>query len=181
MILNEYGLVLLEIPNSGYDSIRDSILETNLDLKPDDKFHLSVSDYEFVAIVKNPFYRAVEIFNENTKKRKKNKKKTYSFFNYFEKSYNKWDYEENIDDYNTQISHFPENQDVTVFSHHDVVKNWNDVSVFLENSGLKKIKVYNQIENYKDWKKYYSDKESLDIILYIFEDDFSAFKYDTKL
>ena len=88
MISNEYGLNFIEIPFSGGDLFVDSLLESNRDLKEGDILLDNSIEYYNLAIIQNPYQRAVTIYKNGMHLRKENDLKSQKLPTYFENNLN---------------------------------------------------------------------------------------------
>ena len=91
MISNEYGLNFIEIPFSGGDLFVDSLLESNRDLKEGDILLDNSIEYYNLAIIQNPYQRAVTIYKNGMHLRKENDLKSQKLPTYFENNLNNYD------------------------------------------------------------------------------------------
>ena len=90
MISNEHGVVFLNVPFSGFEFLKEVLLKSNPDTSFEDEIIDDCIEYEYVALVKNPYYRAVAIYKNGCKLRKELKLKSQNFSEYFENTLNRW-------------------------------------------------------------------------------------------
>jgi len=175
MVLNEYGLNFIEIPFSGSDRFIKEFNLNNQEVKNSDNIIPDI-EYHNLSIVKNPYYRACYFYRNGSKIRKDRKLKQQSFASYFENNLNKWDF---VDDdvIKSQFSYLEDVENPIIFKHEDLIEDWNSLNKILTELGLSSIQVYNEIDNIKDWEKYYEDQIAIEIVEYIFESDFENLGY----
>ena len=58
-----------------------------------------------------------------------------------------------------------------------MLKDWQEINKYLIETGLNPIRYYADSTIIKKWKEFYSEKESVEIVNYIFEDDFENLGY----
>lgn len=178
MISNEHGIVFLDIPFSGFKFLKEVLIETNKETSFTDKIIDDCIEYEYVALVKNPYHRAVSIYQNGCRLRKKHKLKSQSFIKYFENNLNQWDFVKD-DVFETQKSYFP-NTSATIFDYDKMLEDWSEFNHFISSTGLNPIRYYTDSDQIKKWEDHYDDKIAIELVNYIFENDFENLGY-TKL
>tara|TARA_B100000900_G_C20567164_1_gene711637 strand:+ start:1173 stop:1709 length:537 start_codon:yes stop_codon:yes gene_type:complete len=178
MISNEHGVVFLNVPFSGFEFLKEVLLKSNPETSFEDEIIDDCIEYEYVALVKNPYYRAAAIYKNGCKLRKELKLKSQNFSEYFENTLNRWDFVES-DVFETQTSYFPE-KDLTMFAYEKLLDSWSDFNQFISSAGLNTIQYYTDPDPIKNWETHYEDKIAVELVNYIFEDDFENLGY-TKL
>ena len=180
MISNEHGFNLVEIPFSGSELFLQSFRESNRDLKENDSLLTQSIEYYNVAIVQNPYKRAVSIYKNGLFLRKENDLKPQKFVNYFENNLNKWGELVEDDNFKSQYEYIKQYKDIDIFKHEDLLNSWHPLNEYLVNLGFNTIKYYTDPNLIKNWEDNFQEKEALEIVEYIFEDDFKNLGY-TKL
>jgi hypothetical protein len=175
MISNEHGIVFLDIPFSGSDFLKEVLIKSNPETSFDDELIVECIEYEYVALVKNPYYRAVTIYQNGCRLRKEHKLKSQRFAEYFENNLNRWDFVDD-DKFETQTSYFPD-EDLTMFLSEHLLESWHDFNQFITSIGLNTIRYYTDPDPIKNWETHYEDKIAIELINYIFEDDFENLGY----
>jgi hypothetical protein len=179
MISNEFGLVFLDIPYSGFNILNEVLTSANSQTKFDDTIIEDAIEYEYIALVKNPYHRAVAIYQNGCKLRKNLKLKSQTFTEYFENNLNKWDTVDG-DMYDSQESYFPDETEVNIFQYEAMLENWTNFNEYITVAGLNSIKYYVDPDPIKKWESHYDDKIAIELVNYIFENDFDRLGY-TKL
>tara|TARA_B100001093_G_C26860593_1_gene1030012 strand:- start:15514 stop:16056 length:543 start_codon:yes stop_codon:yes gene_type:complete len=180
MISNEHGLNFIEIPYSGGNLFSESLLDTNRDLKKDNNLLDKAIEYYNLAIIKNPYQRAVDIYKNGMQLRKENNLKSLKFATYFENTLNKWGDLVEIDNFTSQYNYIKDFEDIDTFKYEDLIKSWHSINEYIENIGLNTIRFYTDPDVIKNWETEYKERESIEIVNYVFEDDFKNLDY-TKL
>jgi hypothetical protein len=177
MVSNELGFVFVSIPHTGYELFKTVYGEKNGESGLDDSILLDVLDYEYVAIVKNPYHRAVDIWKNGCDIRKEQKRKQQTLGKYFENHLNRWDYV--VEDlFDTQVSYMRITPVEHLFHYEDLVGgNWSIVNKFLKSMGSLGIDYYADPDRVRDWKQYYEDPYTVEVVNYMFEKDFEFCKY----
>ena len=178
MISNEFGFYLIDIPFSGTQLFKEAFLETNRDIDFSDVLSEKCIEYHKLTIVKNPYLRAAYIYKNGMMLRKEHELKSQPFTSYFENNLNNWDTLE-CDRIYTQYSYLKKIDNVDIFKYEELLESWADLNIYLGEIGFNSLRYYTEPE-FKDWKSYYKDESSLEIVEYIFEDDFEKLGY-TKL
>jgi len=177
MISNEHGLIFVEMPFSGYELFKERMLESNRDTSFEDEFLPKCIEYQYSCIVRNPYLRAVCLYKNGCKLREEHDLKPQNFTNYFENTLNLWDFVEG-DEHKSQFSYLEKTvDDLMVFRCEDLVDNWGYMNEFLADFGLKSIKYFIESKETKNWEQYYEDQTAIELIEYLFDDDFSEFNY----
>ena len=179
MISNEHGLVFLEVPFSGFDLLKDVLIRSNQETLFNDELLVNCIEYDYVTVVKNPYHRAVSIYQNGCKLRKDLKLKSQNFIQYFENNLNKWDTVEG-DVFETQESYFLNQTDVNIFYYESLLEDWTKFNEYITGTGLSSIKYYVDPDPIKKWESHYDDKIAIELVNYIFENDFDRLGY-TKL
>lgn len=181
MILNEHGFNFIEIPFSGCDIFVEVFRESNRELNEDPKLLTNAIQYHNVSIVKNPYHRAVSIHKNGLQLRKENELKSQSFLTYFENRLNNWGRLVKNDRFHPQFDYLKDfENDLNLFKYEDLLHSWQPINDLIKEIGLNSIKVFTDPDAIKDWEKIYEDKDAVEIVNYIFEDDFKHLGY-TKL
>ena len=179
MISNEHGLVFVDIPFSGFDLLQEVLIKSNSQTIFNDELLVDCIEYEYITLVKNPYYRAVSIYQNGCRLRKELKLKSQNFIEYFENNLNKWDLVDG-DVFDTQESYFPKEKDVNIFYFESMLESWTEFNEFITATGLNSIKYYIDSDPIKKWESHYEDKIAIELVNYIFENDFNRLGY-TKL
>lgn len=177
MISNEYGLNFIEIPFSGGDLSVDSLLESNRDLKEGDILLDNSIEYHNLAIIQNPYQRAVTIYKNGMHLRKENDLKSQKLPTYFENNLNNWGELVADDKFTSQYHYIETYSDIDLFKYEDLIKSWHPVNEYLANIGMSTIRYYTDPDVIKNWENHYQEKEAVEIVNYIFEDDFKNLGY----
>ena len=176
MISNEYGLHLINIPFSGYDLFTKAFAESNNDLKIDDEKLDGCIEYENFAIVRSPYLRAAYIYKNGMKLRKGRDLKQQNFSDYFENNLNKWDtLEEDL--FTSQYNYIKDIDDVELWKYEELLDSWFDLNDFLKEFGVRPIKCYSELDPIKNWHDFYEEPTAVELVEYIFEDDFENLGY----
>jgi len=175
MISNEHGVVFLDVPFTGFESLGEVLLESNPETSFDDVLVDDCIEYEYVTLVKNPYLRAVAIYQNGCRLRKELKLKTQSYTEYFENNLNKWDFVEG-DVVETQKSYFPE-KDINTFAYETMRDDWNEFNKCITEVGLNPIRYYADPNPIANWEKHYDDKIAIELANYIFDEDFENLGY----
>ncbi len=180
MISNEHGFNFIEIPYSGSDLFLESFRESNRDLKTSDTLLNDKIEYYNLCIIKNPYHRAVSLYKNGMQLRKEHNLKSQNFSTYFENILNNWGTVVHSDKFNSQFHYIKKYKDIDIFKYEDLLKDWQEINKYLIETGLNPIRYYADSSIIRKWKDFYSEKESVEIVNYIFEDDFENLGY-TKL
>jgi hypothetical protein len=175
MISNEHGIVFVNIPFTGFELLSEVILNSNPKTTFNDVIADKCIEYEYVALVKNPYHRAVALYQEGMRLRKEHNLKTQSFSEYFENILNKWDFVPS-DIFETQ-THYLVSEDTLMFKHEVMLEDWAQFNEVLLTCGLTPIRYYTDAHPIKKWEKHYDDVIAVELINYIFEDDFKNIGY----
>ena len=177
MVSNELGFVFVSIPYVGYELFKSVYCEKNGEGGLDDPILSELLEYEYATVVKNPYHRAVDIWKNGCAIRKEQNRKQQLLGKYFENHLNRWDYVEE-DLYDTQVSYMGEMQVEHLFRYEDLVDgNWSIVNEFLKSMGSLGIDYYADPDRVRDWKQYYEDRYTVEVVNYVFEKDFEFCKY----
>lgn len=179
MISNEHGIHLVNIPFSGYDLFMKAFAESNNELTMDDEKLNDCIEYENFAIVRSPYLRAAYIYKNGMKLRKEHELKPQNFSKYFENNLNKWDTLE-TDLFTTQYNYIKDIDGVELWKYEELLDSWFGLNDFLNESGVRPIKYYSEIDPIKNWHDFYEEPTAVELVEYIFEDDFENLGY-TKL
>lgn len=177
MISNEHGFNFIEIPYSGGDLFVEIFKETNRDLKIDEVLIDKAIQYYNCAIVKNPYQRAVSIYKNGMQLRKENDLKSQKLASYFENTLNNWGELVKSDIFYSQYSYLKNINDLDVFKYEDLIKSWNPINEYLNEIGLSTIRYFTDPDVVKNWEKEFEEKEAVEIVNYVFEDDFKHLGY----
>lgn len=177
MVLNEYGLNFIEIPFSGGDIFVKIFKETNRDEDVDDELVEKSIEYHNISIVQNPYQRAVSIYKHGLQLRKENDLKSQEFTAYFENNLNKWGELVKDDVFYSQNHYLKNYEDLEIFKYEDMLKTWQPMNEVLTELGLNSIRYYTDPDAIKNWEDEYKEKESIEIVNYIFENDFKNLGY----
>ena len=182
MVLNEYGFNFIEIPFTGSELFIEEFKINNRDLVYDESVVGGIEYYN-ATITKNPYLRASYIYKNGCKLRKSKKQKHQSFVEYFENNLNKWDYnKEDSGAIIAQIYYIEKDINSTeIFKYEELIDNWQPINILLTDLGLSKIQVFQESDYIKDWKKNYEDTKAIELINYIFEEDFEKLNYSKLL
>jgi len=177
MISNEHGFNFIEIPFSGSDLFLDSFWQTNRDLKEDDLLLDKSIEYYNAVIVQSPYQRAVSIYKNGSSLRKECDLKFQNFLTYFENNLNNWGELVESDKFKSQYDYIKNYEDIDIFKYEELIDSWHPMNEYLTNIGLNTIKYYTDPIKIKNWEENYLEKESIEIVNYIFEDDFENLGY----
>ncbi len=177
MISNEHGFNFIEIPFSGGNLFVDSFRETNVDFKEDDVLLDKSIEYYNAVIVQSPYQRAVSIYKNGVSLRKEHDLKYQKFPTYFENNLNNWGELVESDKFTSQFDYIKNYKDVDIFKYEELIDSWHPINEYITNIGLNTIKYYTNPIAIKDWEDNYLEKESIEIVNYIFEDDFENLGY----
>lgn len=180
MISNEHGFNFIEIPFGGGDLFLDPFRESNRDLKEDGVLLDNSIEYYNLCIVQNPYQRAVSLYKNGMQLRKEHDLKSQNFSTYFENNLNKWGDPVNDDNFTSQHDYIKSYDDIDIFKYEELLKSWHTINEYLVDIGLNTIKYYVDPGVVKKWENHYDDKIAIELINYIFEDDFEKLGY-TKL
>ena len=117
-------------------------------------------EYDYIAIVTNPYYRAVSIYQNGCKLRK-NKLKSQNFIEYFENNLNKWDFLED-DKHESQKSYFL-SENTTIFNYEKMLDDWSEFNNYINSLGLNSIRYYIDSDKIKKWEEHYDDKIAIEL------------------
>ena len=177
MVSNELGFVFVSIPYVGYELFKSVYCEKNGEGGLDDSILPKLLEYEYAAVVKNPYHRAVDIWKNGCNVRKEQKRKQQTLGKYFENHLNRWDYIEE-DLFDTQVSYMDGMQVEHLFRYEDLVEGkWTIINEFLTSMGSLGIGYYADPDRVRDWKQYYEDPYTVEVVNYVFEKDFEFCKY----
>lgn len=177
MIFNDHGFNFIEIPYSGSDLFLESFRESNRNLKEDDTLINDKIEYYNLCIVKNPYQRAVSLYKNGMQLRKEHNLKSQNFPTYFENILNNWGTIVDNDKFNSQFYYFKKYKDIDIFKYEDLLKDWQGINKYLIEIGLNPIRYYADSSIVKKWNEFYTESESIEIINYLFEDDFENLGY----
>ena len=177
MISNEHGFNFIEIPYSGSDLFAEIFKETNRDLKLDDQLISKSIEYYNSTIVKNPYHRAVSIYKNGMQLRKENDLKSQKLATYFENTLNNWGELVKDDEFHSQYFYLKKLDDLDVFKYEDLIKSWHPINEYLNEIGLNTIRYFTDPDVVKNWENEFEEKEAVEIVNYIFEDDFNHLGY----
>lgn len=181
MISNEHGFNFIEIPFSGCEIFVEVFRETNREFKEDEKLLTNAIQYHNVSIVQNPYRRAVSLHKNGLQLRKENDLKSQSFLTYFENKLNNWGELVKEDTFLPQFDYLKDfENDLNLFKYEDLIKSWQPINDLIKDIGFNSIKVFTDPDAIKDWESIYEDKDAIEIVNYIFEDDIKNLGY-TKL
>jgi hypothetical protein len=177
MVSNELGFVFVSVPYVGFELFKSVYCEKNGEHTIDDSILLEVLDYEYAAIIKNPYHRAVDIWKNGCAIRKEQNKKQQLLGKYFENHLNRWDYVDE-DLFDTQVSYMRTPPVEHLFRYEDLMEgNWVIINKFLKSMGSLGIDYYADPDGEHDWKQYYEDPYTIEVVNYMFEKDFDFCKY----
>ena len=175
MISNEFGFNFIEIPFSGCEIFRNIFCESNSECNLEDKKLDTCIEYHTFSIAKSPYLRASCIFRNGLQLRKEHDLKPQTFLSYFENNLNRWDMLAD-DIFHSQYHYIKDAKDVELFRYEDLLETWAPLNEYLKNIGLNPIRYFNE-EIIKNWQDDYSTEKSVEIVEYIFEDDFENLGY----
>lgn len=206
MISHDCGVILVNIPFNGTDIFEDLYIkkhERNIIASTDVKklpnkepltgrnlakiirqFH----DYEVFSIVKSPYRRAYEMWIAGQKKLKQSNIKKQNLGEYYENLLNGWNCVE--DDSilrqtsylktknNTYFGEKNVNFEVTnLFNYEKLIENnLYELNDFLTENNLHSLQFYVDPFYHEDWREHF-DSHSIDLINYIFDEDFEYCGY----
>jgi hypothetical protein len=207
MISHDNGVILVCVPYSGADIFENCYMQiqktdciSSFDTKrlPDNKiltentlgntirkFH----DYDLFAIVKSPYQRAYEMWMVGQSKLKKSRIGKQTIGEYYENLLNGWDCVEG-DKIQTQVEYLKSDDNNTYFGasdvnfkvenlyhYEDLIKNkFDGVNDFLSYNDMNNLSYYIDYDYDETWRENY-DKNSIDIVNYVFDEDFSYCGY----
>lgn len=204
MISHENGLIFIHVPYNGGSILEELYLKkgnpfiSSTDTKKLARGEILTGrtlaktikqfyDYDLFSLVKSPYLRAFEMWRDNHQTIKKTKYKKLTIGEYFENILNKKD--EFKDLYkSTQKSHlvadgyFYGEQNLNfevnnLFSYEDMIKsNLDSINEFLSSNDAPLVGFYIDSDYDDSWRDNY-DKNSIDIINYVFEEDFQYCGY----
>ena len=206
MISHEYGVIMVHVPFSGTDVFEDCYIRNNHEHcissfdtrklpknEPLEGHSLGKTinqfyDYELFSVVKSPYLRAYEMWKKNQSKLKKLKIQKQDIGEYFENLLNGQNCADG-DKIKLQVDYLKsknnsyfgyDNVDFEVnnlFHYETLMDNdFNEINEFLNNNGLNQLTYYVEPELNEKWREQY-DKNSIEIINYIFEEDFDYCGY----
>jgi len=177
MISNEHGFNFIEIPFSGGDLFLDSFRESNRDLKEDENLLDKSIEYHNLCIVKNPYQRAASLYKNGMQLRKEYDLKSQNFSTYFENILNNWGDPVEGDKFTSQYSYIKDYDDIDIFKYEDLLKSWQYINEYIAEIGLNTIRYYTDPDKIKKWKDHYKESTAVEIVNYIFEEDFENLGY----
>ena len=175
MISNEYGFNFIEIPLSGSELFLTTFKESNPDCVITDEKNDKCIEYHNMAIVKSPYLRASCIFRNGLSLRKEHGLKPQTFTSYFENNLNKWD-ALTTDKFHSQYHYIKEVDDIEVFKYEELMDTWAPLNEYLGDIGVNTIKYFSE-PIIKKWQDDYKDEGAVEMVEYIFEDDFENLGY----
>ena len=175
MISNEYGLNFIEIPLSGSELFLTIFKESNPDCVLTDEKLDKCIEYHTMSVVKSPYLRASYIFRNGMTMRKECGMKPQTFSSYFENNLNKWDtLDEDI--FHPQFHYIKDVEDIEVFKYEEILETWAPLNEYLTDLGVTTIKYFSE-PIIKNWQDDYKDEGAVEIVEYIFEEDFENLGY----
>ena len=179
MISNEHGLVFLEVPFLDLDLLEDVLIRSNQETLFNNELLVNCIEYDYVTCSKKSISSWVSIYQNGCKLRKDLKQKSQKIIKYIENNLNKWDTVEG-DLFETQESYFLNQKDVNIFYYESLLEDWTKFNEYITGTGLSSIKYYVDPDPIKKWESHYDDKIAIELVNYIFENDFDRLGY-TKL
>ena len=206
MISHDSGVILVNVPFSGADVFESWYIKKNDEscISSFDTKRLSQNeplqhatlgrtikqfyDYSLFSIVKSPYLRAYEIWKRGQNKLKKEKMGKQNLAEYFENLLNGWNCipEDKIEPQSVYLQsknnmYFGYNDvefAVTeLFHYENLIKNdLESINTFLESNGMRRLSYFVDADFNEDWIEHY-DKDAIEIINYVFEEDFSYCGY----
>tara|TARA_Y100001934_G_C12097651_1_gene652331 strand:+ start:288 stop:824 length:537 start_codon:yes stop_codon:yes gene_type:complete len=175
MISNEYGFNFIEIPLSGSELFLETFKESNPDCVLTDEKLDDCIEYHNMSVVKSPYLRASYIFRAGSAMRKEHDMKPQTFSSYFENNLNKWDtLEEDV--FHSQYHYIKDMDDIKVFKYEELLETWAPLNDYLREIGVSTIKYFSE-PIIKNWQDDYKDENAVELVEYIFEEDFENLGY----
>jgi hypothetical protein len=175
MISNEYGFNFIEIPVSASELFLRVFKESNPECKLVDKKLDKCIEYHTMSIVKSPYLRASYIFRNGMQLRKESGLKPQTFPSYFENNLNKWETLPS-DIFHSQYNYIKDETDIEIFKYEDLLDDWSPLNSYLGDIGLHSVRYFSE-QIIKNWESDYNDSDALEIVEYIFEEDFENLGY----
>ena len=195
MISHDCGVIYLNIPFSGGESFNKFYVDrykgsmkriegnNENEIKQNtEKYIHDFYDYDLFTIVKNPYHRAVDMWLNAQSKFKRTSIKKQSISEYFENLLNKWDCsDEDYISYQTDYLIKKDNhinyEVKNIFHVEDLINGKFDrINLFLEDNYMPSMSFYIEEPQDENWRDYYN-KDSIEIINYIFDEDFEYCGY----
>ena len=206
MISHDSGVILVNVPFSGADVFENCYIKKNdescissYDTKKlsqnEPLQHASLGrtinqfyDYSLFSIVKSPYLRAYEIWKKGQSNLKKEKMGKQDLGEYFENMLNGWNCipEDKVESQSVYLqsndnSYFGYNnvefKVEELFHYENLIKNeLTDINDFLEENQMRPLTYFVDPDFNEDWSEYY-DKNAIEIINYVFEEDFAYCGY----
>jgi len=175
MISNEYGFNFIEIPVSGSELFLEIFKESNRECKLTDERLNTCIEYHTMSIVKSPYLRASCIFRNGSQLRKEHNLKPQTFLSYFENNLNKRD-SLSHDIFHPQYNYIKDEEDIEIFKYENLLDDWSPLNSYLTNVGLNSIRYFSE-QLIKNWQGDYKEDGTIELVEYIFEDDFENLGY----
>jgi hypothetical protein len=162
MISNEYGFNFIEIPLSGSELFLEAFKESNRECKLTDERLDTCIEYHTMSIVKSPYLRASCIFRNGSQLRK-------------EHNLNKRD-SLSQDTFHPQYNYIKDEEDIEIFKYENLLDDWSPLNSYLANIGLNSVRYFSE-QLIKNWQGDYKEDGTIELVEYIFEDDFENLGY----
>jgi len=201
MISHDNGVIYIDIPFSGGSSFKEFYIDKHKDSmktiegenrqavdKATGKYIKQFFDYDIFTIVKNPYHRAVDMWSVAQSKYKKTNIKKQTIGEYYENLLNKWDCADG-DAIVRQVDYLKSNNDCYfgvsdvsfetehLFYFEDLIDSKLDsINLFFSENYMPRLAFYVEFSPNESWRDHY-DKHSIEIINYIFDEDFEYCGY----
>ena len=201
MISHDHGVIYIDIPYSGGNPFKEFYIdkhkesmklingETGSEIgKATGKYIRDFFDYDIFSIVKNPYHRAVDMWVGAQSKFKRSNIKKQTIGEYYENLLNNWDCADG-DEISKQIDYLKSSDDCYfgapkvsfqtnhLFYFEDLIdSNLDSINSFFTANDMPQLPFYVEYSPVEKWREYY-DTHSIEIINYIFDEDFEYCGY----
>lgn len=197
MVSHECGVIYIDVPFSGGKSFEEFYIKKHNQLFVKNKEDINkytakcireFFDYDIFAIVKNPYHRAVDMWLSAQSKYKKTNVKKQTIGEYYENLLNGWDCADGdalifqTTYLKSKNGYYLETKDIdfecsNIFYYEELIDSKLDkINDFLSSNNMPNLSFFLDTSSNENWREYY-DTQSIEIINYIFDEDFDYCGY----